>query len=113
MPALLTTAARVMCNHGGTVTLTAAHRTLSVDGAPVLVKADLVGATVTGCATPQSNSTKPCLTVTSVLAGESRSLTVAGAAAMSAAAQGLTDGVTAAGPGQWSVSSTQSKLVAS
>lgn len=113
MGAVLTTGSQLACSHGGTVKLTKGRSALAVNGKPVLARADVVGATVSGCSTPQSNNTKPCLIVTSLLAGESTGLDVGGQKVLTATARGLTDGLTAAGPGQWSVRSAgQTKLEA-
>ncbi len=105
MSAVLTTGSQLACTHGGTVTLTNGRSALTVDSKPVLARGDVVGATVSGCSTPQSNTTKPCQSVTSLITGESTALTVGGQKVLTTNARGLTDGLTAAGPGQWSVRS--------
>jgi hypothetical protein len=112
---VLTTAATVMCAHGGRVALSSVQHTLSVDGKPVLLASDLVGASISNCATLLStaNSTAPCLHVLSVLAGSSTNLSVGGSPVLLESARGITDGV-AGGPGSWSVQSAgQTKLEAS
>ena len=114
MATVLTTGSQLACSHGGSVTLTGGRSALKVDGKPVLARLDVVGATVSGCSTPQSNSTKPCLTVTSLLTGEATKLSAGGQKVLTTDARGLTDGVSADGPGQWSVRSAgHAKLAAS
>ncbi len=106
MALILTTASRLGCPHGGTVQLTAGRTGLTVDGKPVLAKADVVGKAITGCSTVTSSTppTKQCLTVTSVIAGESLLLSVGGMKVLTADALGLTDGLVG-GPVQWTVTS--------
>lgn len=112
MPRILTTGSTLACPHGGSVQLTGGRSTLTVEGKPVLAKVDVVGKAISGCSTPASSSTKPCTTVTSVVAGESTALSAGGMAVLTASALGLTDGISG-GPVQWSVSSAgQSKLEA-
>lgn len=105
MATVLTTGSQLSCSHGGSVTLSGGRSVLTVAGNPVLARADVVGKTVSGCATPATSSTKPCTTVTSLLLGEAMTLTAAGQAVLTTDARGLTDGVSASGPGQWSVTS--------
>ncbi|WP_272477361.1 hypothetical protein [Baekduia alba] len=65
-----------------------------IDGAPVLVVTDLLGAPIVGCPIPPTPATKPCTTVVSVLPGSwSLKVLVAGKPALVATATGLTDGV--------------------
>jgi hypothetical protein len=110
MAAVLTTAATVMCSHGGTVQLSASQHKLTVAGQPVLVDGDLVGATVSGCGQPSSQSTSPCMTTTSMIAGAALKLTAGGNGVLLKSANGITDSLP---PGTWSVSDAgQSKLTA-
>ena len=114
MPAVLTTAATITCAHGGTVTAQASTTQLSAGGAPVLVQADLLAATVSGC--PNANASAgqaPCLKVTSVTAGVSVNLSVAGQPVLLENAQGLTN-ATPPLPVMWQVQDAgQSVLEAS
>lgn len=114
MAMVLTTGSRLGCSHGGSVTLTGGRSALTVDGKPVLARLDVLGAVVSGCGTPATSSTKPCTAVTSLIAGEATRLSVGGQKVLTTGARGLTDGVSADGPGQWSVQSAgHSKLGAS
>jgi hypothetical protein len=112
MAQILTTGSKLTCPHGGSVQLSAGRTKLTVDGKPVLAKADVMGKPVSGCSTvtnPQSG-TKQCLTVTSVLAGEAQLLSVGGMPVLTTSAQGLTDGLVG-GPVQWSVQSAGHSLL--
>lgn len=114
MAAVLTAASRLVCVHEGRLSVQASTAALDAGGSPVLVEADLLAATVSGCTnTLVDKGQKPCLKVTSVLAGQSSTLTVAGQPVMLDTAKGLTD----ASPPQpvlWRVSSAgQSVLEAS
>lgn len=106
--AVLTTASRLTCLHQGLVLLTSGQHLLTVDGNPVILRTDLLGATVAGCTNPSPGT--PCLKVTSILTGATASLSVGGVAVMTEAAFGLTDGQPAL-PVLWRVSSAgQTKL---
>ena len=92
MPAVLTTASTLICSHGGQLVVQASTTALHAGGSPVLVKADLLAATVSGCTNTATNlGQKPCLAVTSVAVGASTDLTVSGQPVMLETAQGLTD----------------------
>ena len=113
MALILTTASRLSCPHQGTVQLAAGRTQLTVDGKPALARSDVMGRPIAGCTTPASNTTKPCTTVVSVLAGESLLLSAGGPKVLTADARGMTDGLSG-GPVQWSVTSAgQTKLEAS
>jgi hypothetical protein len=59
---MLTTAATVMCPHGGTVSLSTANSTVSAGGSPVCLQSDQH--TVSGCAfTLPSGTPQPCVVV--------------------------------------------------
>ena len=114
MATVLTTQSQLACSHGGSVSLSGGRSALTVGGKPVLAKLDVVGKSVSGCGTPATSSTKPCTTVTSLLVGEATRLTADGQRVLTTNARGLTDGVSADGPGQWGVRSAgHSKLEAS
>jgi hypothetical protein len=105
MPAVLTTASTLSCAHGGTLVVQASTSALSAGGNPVLVMADLLAATVSGCTNTNAQlGQTPCLKVTSVLAGVSNQLTVAGLPVMLETAQGLTN-ATPPLPVMWQVGS--------
>lgn len=108
MGAVLTTGSQLRCAHGGTVSVGVGRAALTVGGRPVLARADVVGRPVSGCSTPSTSSSKPCTTVTSLVAGEATTLTAGGQAVLLASAQGLTDGVP---PGTWSVGSAGHALL--
>jgi hypothetical protein len=112
MPKVLTTQARVTCNHQGTVQVSSAGQSiLKVDGVSVLVDGDLVGEPVTGCTnqpTPATPSLKPCTTTSSMLVGASTKLKAGNKAVLLDSANGVTDSTP---PGAWSVQSAgQTKL---
>jgi hypothetical protein len=110
MPAVLTTVATVMCSHGGSVALATSQHKLTIDGKPVLVDGDLAGATISGCTQPQSNTTAPCKSTTSMILGAASKLTAGGIGVLLDTANGLTDSLP---PGTWSVASAgQAKVTA-
>lgn len=113
MPQILTTGSRLGCPHGGTVQLSAGRSQLTVAGKPVLAKPDVMGKSISGCATPTSSGpppTKQCTTVTSVIAGEAQLLSAGGMKVLTANALGLTDGLSG-GPVQWTVTSAGQTLL--
>jgi hypothetical protein len=94
MPAVLTADAKLVCAHQGELKVQASTSSLTAGGLPVLVEADLLAATVSGCTnTNAKDGQKPCLKVTSILAGQSSKLTVNGQSVMLETAKGLTDAV--------------------
>jgi hypothetical protein len=111
MPAVLTTASTLSCAHGGTLAVQASTSALTVGGNPVLVQADLLAATVSSCANTNAQlGQTPCLKVTSVLAGASTLVTVAGQPVMLETAQGLTN-ATPPLPVMWQVQSAGQTVV--
>jgi hypothetical protein len=107
--ALLTTASTLSCIHGGTVSLHSSQQKLTVDRHPVLLKTDLVGASIAGCANVGPNLT-PCSSITSVITGASTALKVDRTAVITDAATGLTNAIPTA-PVLWQVSAAgQTKL---
>jgi hypothetical protein len=108
---VLTTAATLVCAHGGTLQVSASQSELTVDGKPALLAPDILAATIAGCKTPATSSSKPCLKVTSMVAGPAAKLFVGGPVVLDNA-NGITDGVPQ--PATWSVQSAgQTKLRAS
>lgn len=114
MTSAITSGAVIRCSHQGTVSPVATQQKLKVDGQPVLLRTDLVGAPVSACTnqpTPANPSFKPCTSTVSVLSGAGTTLSVGGTAVLLDNAQGATDSVP---PGTWSVQSPgQTKLGAS
>jgi hypothetical protein len=111
MPKVLTKGSSLTCAHQGTIKLTPSQTKLKVDGQAVLVDGDLVGATVSGCTTPTSQTSKPCSSVVSMMAGAALHLKVGGKGVLLDTAAGLTDGLPT---NSWSVQSAgQTKLDAS
>ena len=60
MGLVVTTNARIVCAHGGQVTLAPRQTTVTIDGGAVLREGDLIGAPIVGCAQPPTVSSKPC-----------------------------------------------------
>ena len=98
MPApIVTSAAKIMCAHGGQVTLIPKQLKVLAGGAPVLCVGDLVGAPIVGCAQPPTPATAPCLVVASEIpipmVGMSPKVTVNGKPVLLAGINGVTSGV--------------------
>jgi hypothetical protein len=103
MPRVLTEGSTLTCLHQGTVQLTASQRVLTVGGQPVLVRGDLEGQAISGCQTPTSQSSKPCLTVVAMTLGAAATLRAGGKPVLLDTATGTTDGVTPTPSNQWTV----------
>jgi hypothetical protein len=98
MPApILTTAAKIMCAHGGQVTLIPKQVKVLVGGQPALCVGDLVGAPIVGGAQPPTPTTAPCLVVASEIpipnVGMSPKVLVGGKPVLLAGINGVTSGV--------------------
>jgi hypothetical protein len=98
MPApVLTTAARIMCAHGGQVQLIPKQMKVLAGGAPVLRVGDLEGAPIAGCAQPPTPTTVPCTLVATTIpvpfVGMNPRVLAAGAPVLLQGIQGLTNGV--------------------
>ncbi len=94
MGLVVTTNARIMCAHGGQVTLAPRQTTVTIQGGAVLRETDLMGAPIVGCAQPPSVASKPCTLVVAVMPGGSSPLvSVAGMPAHLDTLTGMTDGV--------------------
>ena len=101
MPKVLTTAATIKCSHQGDVQASSAGQSqLEIDGKPALVDGDLVGKQIAGCKLPTSQSTKPCMSTTSMLVGAATKLEAGGKPVLLETATGLTDSTP---PGTWMV----------
>jgi len=109
MPAVLTAASKLVCPHGFDMLATPGAVVLTVDGNPVLVRADLLNATF-ACA-PSAPGNKPCTKVASIDDGLSGTLRIRDEPVALANALGTTDGTP---PTPWHVTSAgQTKLEAS
>jgi hypothetical protein len=103
MAVVLTATAVLVCPHGGPLTVRASQRRFTVDGQPVLVRADLLTAVI-ACPNPGPK----CTSVLSIDAGLATSLSVGGQPVALRTARGSTN---AAAP--WHVLSVvQTKLEA-
>ena len=103
MFAVLTSASLVVCQHQAPVVIRPSQRLLTVDGQPVLLRADLLAAAIPACP-----STPPGVRVGSILGGLSATWNLNGAPVVLANAQGLT-----ATPARWRVrAANQTKLEA-
>ena len=108
------------CGHSpGKVTTTGSPK-MQVSGQPVLLKLGIMGKTVGGCSTPPAAdvsgpTAKPCLTVTTVSAGEATKLTIGGQPVMLDTLAGQTDGMVGKVTPQQLLSATaiQTKLTTS
>jgi len=103
--------AQIRCAHGGTVQVTPSLKTL-FNGIVPLCLEDIIGATIVGCTVPQSNSSKPCQKVVSIITGQgpiwnSRQKLLVTEALVKA--QGLTDGIPP--PATWSVEDAGQEIV--
>lgn len=91
---VVTSNARIVCAHGGQVTLIPKQTTVTIAGAPVLRETDIMGSPIVGCAQPPSVSTKPCTLVASILPGGSAPTVSAGGMPVHLdSLSGMTDGV--------------------
>ncbi|WP_214102579.1 hypothetical protein [Acrocarpospora catenulata] len=92
---VLTTSSAFTCDHLGAATPAAAHR-LTVGGAAVLTRADLLAAMVSGCAQPDQAGppvTRKCRKVLQVNGGDATRLTVDGVPVLTTTGfAALTDG---------------------
>ena len=98
MPApIITSAAKIMCAHGGQVTLIPKQMKVMVGGAPVMCVGDIAGSPIVGCAQPATAATAPCLVVASEIpiptVGMSPKVMVMGKPVLLAGINGVTSGV--------------------
>ena len=95
--AVITKASWLSCSHGSAPVTSVGNNGLPakliVAGSAVMLAGDLAAATVSGCPQPTSSGSKPCSAVVSRTAGEASKLTVAGAAVLTDATAGATDGL--------------------
>jgi hypothetical protein len=94
---IVTSAAKIMCAHGGQVTLIPKQMKVLAGGAPVLCVGDLVGSPIVGCAQPPTPLTVPCLVVASEIpipmVGMSPAVLVGGKPVLLAGINGITSGI--------------------
>jgi len=91
---IVTSNARIVCAHGGQVTLVPRQPTVTIQGAAILRESDLIGAPIVGCAQPPTVSSKPCTAVVSTLpGGSSPTVSAAGLPVHLDSLSGMTDGV--------------------
>lgn len=94
MPLVITANARIVCSHGGQVTLVPRQPTVTAGGGAIMREGDLIGAPIIGCAQAPSTNTKPCTMVVSTLPGGSApKVSVGGMPAHLDTLSGVTDGV--------------------
>ena len=95
MPLVVTSNARIICAHGGQVTLIPKQTMVQIQGGMVMRESDLVGSPIVGCAQPPSPGSKPCTLVVSVIPGTGSSMrvTAGGLPVHLDTLTGITDGV--------------------
>ena len=94
---IINTGAKIMCAHGGQVTLIPKQFTVLVGGAPAMRVGDIMGSPIVGCAQPPTPATAPCLVVASEIpipmVGMSPKVMVMGKPVLLAGINGITSGV--------------------
>jgi hypothetical protein len=94
---VLTAAARIMCVHGGQVTIIPKQTQILAGGSPVLCFGDLEGSPIVGCTVPPTPATKPCTVLVSTIpipgVGVSATVKAMGRPVLLGGIQGVTDGV--------------------
>src|SRR3990170_3185257 len=94
---IVTTAAKIMCAHGGQVTLLPKQVKVLAGGQPVMCVGDLAGSPIVGCAQPPTPTTAPSLAVASEIpipmVGMSPKVLVNGKPVLLAGINGVTTGV--------------------
>ena len=94
MGLVVTSNARIICAHGGQVTLVPRQTTVTIGGGAVMREGDLLGAPIVGCTQPPTTSSKPCTAVVSTLpGGSSPTVSVGGLPVHLDTLSGVTDGV--------------------
>jgi hypothetical protein len=98
MPApIINTNAKIMCAHGGQVTLIPKQMKVLVGGAPAMCVGDLVGSPITGCAQLTTAVTVQCLVVASEIpipmVGMNPKVLIGGKPVLLAGINGVTSGV--------------------
>jgi uncharacterized Zn-binding protein involved in type VI secretion len=94
---VVTSAATIMCAHGGQVTLIPKQMKVMAAGSPVICVGDLAGSPIVGCALPPTPATVPCTAVASEIpipmVGMSPTVMVGGKPVLLAGVNGITTGV--------------------
>jgi hypothetical protein len=94
---IITSSAKIMCAHGGQVTLIPKQMKVLAGGAPVMCLGDIAGSPIVGCAQPPTPVTVPCLAVASEIpipmVGMSPTVLVGGKPVLLAGINGITTGV--------------------
>jgi hypothetical protein len=94
---IVNSAAKIMCAHGGQVTIIPKQMKVLVGGQPALCVGDLVGSPIVGCGQPTTAVTVQCLVVASEIpipmVGMSPRVLVGGKPVMLAGINGVTSGV--------------------
>jgi len=94
---ILNASAKIMCAHGGQVTLIPKQFTVLVGGAPAMCVGDIMGSPIVGCAQPPTPATAPCLVVASEIpipmSGMNPQVMVGGKPVLLAGINGITSGV--------------------
>ena len=98
MPApVLNASARIMCAHGGQITVIPKQMQVMAGGQPVLCVGDLEGSPIAGCPIPPTPATAPCTVVVSTIpipgVGASMFANVGGRPLLLQGIQGLTSGI--------------------
>ena len=98
MPApILNASAKIMCAHGGQVTLIPKQMKVLAGGAPVMCLGDIMGSPIVGCAQPPTPATAPCLGVASEIpipmVGMNPRVLVMGKPVLLAGINGITSGI--------------------
>lgn len=113
MPNALTTAATLLCPHGGSVTITSANSAVKADGAALALATDTFS--ISGCPfqIPVGAGTKPspCLSVQWIVTDQTTK--VNGQATLSTASVGLCLSAEQAPQGQVTIANTQAKVSSS
>jgi hypothetical protein len=94
---IINTGAKIMCVHGGQVTLIPKQLKVLVGGMPAMCVGDLVGSPIVGCAQPPTPATAPCLVVASEIpipmVGMNPKILVGGKPVLLAGINGITSGI--------------------
>ncbi|MTD44534.1 hypothetical protein GKE82_09580 [Conexibacter sp. W3-3-2] len=98
MPApVLTASAKIMCPHGGQVTLIPKQMKVLANGSPVLCLGDVAGSPIVGCTLPPTPATVPCTVVATEIpvpkVGMNPQVMVNGKPVLLQGLQGLTNSV--------------------
>src|SRR3954470_7918725 len=94
---IINTGAKIMCAHGGQVTLIPKQTKVLVGGMPAMCVGDLVGSPIVGFPRPPTPAPSPCIVVSSEIqipmVGMSPKVLVGGKPVLLAGINGVTSGV--------------------